>query len=213
MIMRNTLLLLILLPVFASAQSAKTLTVGGFSFTFKTTGLPAESGETEQVEVWRGNQKLLTHILSLEEGDCNSESVELGTYETGPSTITFYSYWAHAGDAPVAPYGVRKQIYQVDEKGNLLLQSGQLYIETGRPGWPETRGVAFLLQAPKNDSERTVLAQYIKQTEASYGGRFVFGKEKEHLFTEVCSKLKGPIKRATGNWKDGYADKLGGYKR
>ncbi len=211
--MKNTLLLLLFLPLFAYPQSAKTVTVGGYPFVFKTIGLPAESGETEKVEVWRGTQKLLAHTLSLQEGDCNSESVELGTYQTNSATITFYSYWARAGDAPVSPYGVRKQIYQVDEKGHLRFRSGQLYVETGRPGWPENKGIEFLSEAPKSDFERAALATYIKETEAGYGGRFVFGNAQQALFREVRSKLKAPIKRATGNWKEGYANKLGGYKR
>ena len=157
-------------------------------------------------------KKLLTHTLSLEEGDCNSQSVALGTYETGSSALTFYSYWARAGDAPVSPYGVRKQVYRVDKAGNLYLQKGELYIETSRPGWWENRGIKYLFEAPQNDSERTALAQYISEAEKNYGGRFVLGKAKDRLFTEVRSKLKGPIQRATGTWKKYYADKLGGYK-
>ena len=133
----------------------KTVSIRDNKFIFKTFLVDNENGDSiKQVELFRTNSKLLTHIILKSEGDCNSESIELGTFETTDTTIIFYSYWTRAGDAPVSPFGVRKQIYSVDRNGKLNLTKAELYIETSREGWTVNKGINYLFSIPKNNNEK-----------------------------------------------------------
>ncbi len=209
---RDLYIILTLLTVTTFGQT-KTVNIRDNKFIFKTFLVDNENGDsTKQVELYRNSSKLLTHIISKFEGDCNSESIELGTFETTDTTVIFYSYWTRAGDAPVSPFGVRKQIYSVDKKGNLNLTKAELYLETSRQGWLENNGIKYLFSIPKNDKEKKQLKVYLNETEQTYNGKFVFGPTKHLLFKEVRAKLKRQIQIATKDWKKLYADKIGGYK-
>ena len=209
---RNLFILLILLTLTSFGQT-KTVSVNNYKFGFKTVFMANENGDSiKQIELYKEKLRLLTHIISKSEGDCNSESIELGTFETTETTITLYSYWTRAGDAPVSPFGVRKQIYSVDKNGNLKLTKAELYIETSRQGWGENKGIDYLFSTPKNDNQKKELIEYINDVEQTYNGKFIFGTAKDLLFTEVRIKLKRQIQAATKNWKKNYSDKIGGYK-
>jgi len=156
------------------------------------------------VDVYRGTKKLLTHTISSRMGDCNSVSIELGDYEISGDSIIFYSYWALHGDAPVSPFGVRKQIYQVKENGRLVLLGGKIYLEETRPGWArdEWSGVDYLENPPQNEEERKALDRYKKAVEENYHATFVDGEQKEQLFKDVKTRLKAEIDKYTSYWAE-----------
>lgn len=160
--------------------------------------------EYEKVDIYRGTKKLLTHTLSAQWGDCNSISIELGDFEIKGDSLIFYSYWALHGDAPVSPYGVRKQIYQVKENGRLNLLGGKIYLEETRPGWAKEdhEGVNYLEEPPKNEGEQKALDKYKKAIEEEYHASFVAANEKDSLFREVKTKLKTKIDKYTSNWAE-----------
>ena len=211
--MKNKLVIILSFLTFIAYGQKKNITVNNYQFTFKTVTEYNENGDSiKKIEVFRDKTKLLTHIINEVSGDCNSELIELGSYDTSDSTITFYSYWNRAGDAPVSPYGVRKQIYMVDETGKLLLTKSEIYIETSRQGWKENKGIELLFSSPKNDLEKKELKGYIAEVEKGYNAKFVFGATKDMLFKEVKTNLNNPIQKATKKWKIMYGDKFGGYK-
>ena len=109
----------------------------------------------KDIELYRNNQKLLTHTIYSTSGDCSISQIELGDYEVKDNNIIFYSYWA-SGDRQglwTYPYGVRKQTYTVDAKGKVKLVSAVLYVEDilGDPlsTNPEEEYLQFLHTAPK----------------------------------------------------------------
>ncbi len=211
--MKHNLLIIFSLLTLISYGQNKSITINNFQFTFKTIVEKNEDGDSiKKVEVFRDKTKLLSHTINEINGDCNSEAVELGNYDSTDSTIVFYSYWARAGDAPVSPYGVRKQLYKVNQTGKLFLAKSEIYIETSRQGWEDNKGIEFLFSPPKNDLEKKELKDYINEVEKNYTAKFVLGTDKDLLFEEVKTKLKKQIQKATKNWKPTYANKLGGYK-
>jgi len=211
--MKNKLVIILTLLTFIAYGQNKNVTINNYQFTFKTISENNEDGDSiKKIEVFRDKTKLLSHTIYEISGDHNSEAVELGSYNTSDSTITFYSYWNRAGDAPVSPYGVRKQIYTVDRNGKLILIDSEIYIETSRQGWKENKGIEFLFSAPQNDFDKKELKDYISSAEKDYDAKFVFGTTKELLFKEVKTKLKSQIEKATKNWKMTYGDKFGGFK-
>ncbi len=188
----------------------KTVSIRNYKFIFKTVLIENENGyPIKQVELYRNSSKLLTHIISKSEVDCNSESIELGSFEITDSKVLFYSFWSRTGDAPVSPFGVRKQIYSVDKNGNFSLTKSALYIETSRQDWTENKGINYLFLTPKNDYEKLQLKEYIKEVEQTYNGTFVIGITKNLLLREVKKKLKSQIHVATKNWKKKYTNKIG----
>ena len=211
--MKNTLILFfIILQTTAFAQTKVEL-VNGNEFTFKSYLLENESGDSiKNLVVFRGNTKLLSHTILKAEGDHNSEAIEVGSYEIKDTTVIFYTYWSRAGDAPVSPYGVRKQIYAVNKKGVLNLHSSQIYIETSRSGWAENRGIEYLFTKPKNEAEVNELSIYKADVEKEYNSKFVLEKDKNLLMKEIKTKLRSQIKESTKHWKATYSNRLGGYK-
>ena len=211
--MKNTLILyFILLQATAFAQT-KIEVVNGNEFSFKSYLLENESGDSiKNLVVFRGNTKLLSHTILKAEGDHNSEAIEVGSYEIKDTTVIFYTYWSRAGDAPVSPYGVRKQIYAVNKKGILYLKNSQIYIETSRPGWAENKGIEYLFTKPKNETQVKELKKYKADVEIEYNSKFVLEKHKNSLIKEVKAKLRNQIKESTRHWKAAYSNSLGGYK-
>lgn len=155
------------------------------------------------LEIYRNDEKILEHILSSIEGDSNSVSVELGTYEVKDSTVILYSYWALQGDAPVSPYGVRKQVYIIDCKDQPRLIDSAIYLEAMRSGWGESdyKGVDFIYKNPENKEDKYLLELYKKAVERDYNAKFVTDKVlKDNLFQEVCSILRDKIDAVTIDW-------------
>ena len=145
-------------------------------------------------------QYLLKHTTKEKIGDCNSEVLQLGNFDVTDSTIVFYSFWCTMGDAPASPYGARKQVYVIGEKGTVKLQSSHLYIETTRIEWSENVGIEFLQKEPKTDLEKRQFELYIKKVETEYNADFVFGNQVSLLIQEVKSKLATEIQKETGYW-------------
>ena len=85
-----TLLIITLLFTlnFGFSQTQKKV-INGVEFKIVTV-LKNAKEQSECIEIYRNNKKLLTHILSIFDGDCSSENIELGEYEINDSTITFY---------------------------------------------------------------------------------------------------------------------------
>jgi hypothetical protein len=205
----------IILTILASVSFGQTkkVEIGNFKFSFKTKFINNKSGDSiKQIEIYRDNAKLITHIISEYDGDCNSESIELGDYEVTDTTLILFSYWTRAGDAPVSPFGVRKQIYQVDKSGKFNLIKSELYIETSRKGWKENKGIEYLYSTPINANQKKLLKEYIEEVEKKYNAKFVFGNYRTSLLSLVRTKLKKQILSKTKHWKDVYSNKIGGYK-
>lgn len=157
------------------------------------------------LELYRNGKKLLTHTMTYIEGDCNSETVELGAYKIGKNEITFYSYWALQGDAPVSPYGVRKQVYNVDNNGRLRRTHSTIYLEAMRSGWgkDDYQGVDFIYENPTNESEKKLLDNYKKAIERDFHATFILSdSNKKLLFEEVRTILKDKIDKATSGWEE-----------
>ncbi|MEZ4924599.1 MAG: hypothetical protein R2780_15625, partial [Crocinitomicaceae bacterium] len=140
------------------------------------------------------------HVLYEGIGDCNSESLEIGGYRLTDTTIILYSFWCHMGDAPVSPWGARKQIFVPDSTGKLLMFDSELYIEAGNPGWEETKGVEFLHQIPETNDEKLAYVNYIHRMEKIYKADFVYGKEANDLLAEVRNQLRSEITKHTSHW-------------
>ena len=192
----------------------KTVIINNNNFFFKTTNTKDDNagGYIKQLDIYKNKIKVLSYTLLKTEGDCNSQSVELGNYEIVDSTIIFYTYWAMAGDAPVSPYGVRKQTYIITAKGKLHFNNREIYIETSRRGWKENKGIEYLFTKPTNAKHRKQLKKYVSIVEKEYKATFTFGLAKTALVKAVKFKLKKEIEQNTYHWKLSYADKIGGCK-
>ena len=207
--------LIILFSVFALIMHGQddTVVINAHPFIFHSVFVKNENGDSvKRLEMFRGETKLMTHTVREISGDCNSESIELGDYEITDSTITFYTYWNRAGDAPVSPYGARKQVNAVDQGGRLIPKQSEIYIETSKQGWKENKGIEFLFSTPKNDTEKKELTTYINKVEKDFTSSFVLGTKKELLLKEVKTKLDNQIRSATKDWKKLFGNKFGGYK-
>ncbi|GAA3521685.1 hypothetical protein GCM10022393_40140 [Aquimarina addita] len=202
----NLLITIFLCINFGFSQTVKKI-INGTEFKIITVTIN-ENEQTEFIELYRNNNKLLTHILSNFDGDCSSENIELGEYEIKDSKLIFYSYWA-SGDRMmknIYPYGFRKQIYLVNEKGFVSLESSKLYIETYVDEWNEHKGMKFLKIKPKTDSETELMNDYISKAEKMYFGNFVFGDHKNILENEVRKKIGETIIENTKYWKEVYGE-------
>ncbi len=153
----------------------------------------------------------MTHTIFVAAGDHDSESIEIGSSETTDSSITFYSYWNRAGDAPAEPYGVRKKVYIVSVKGQFILSSSQIYIEATKRGKFEHKGMEYLFIKAKTPAQQKLLNSYLSETEKTYNGKFVLGESSKNLLQEVKQKLQKQIKEHTAHWKVTYSNSFGGY--
>jgi len=180
-----------------------------------------ESGEN-------GKKLLLKHLLLECDIDHNSEGCEVGGYLVTDSTLTLYSYWVWAGDAPVSPYGARVQVFAPSPEGDLFLKDSRLYIENIHSDYISyyissltkdqedtigIRGQIFLHQKAKNQAERDLFRAYIRKVQKQYNGRFVYGKASDALLLEVRRFLKKEIAAATKGWEVYYGESSFGYRR
>ena len=187
------------LMMFGTVAQAKSFKINQHNFEIKTI-----LSETEQdsFELYRENQKLLTHIKHLWTGDGSISSIEIGDYDIKGNQLIFYTYWA-SGDTQglwAYPYGVRKQIYTVNAKGGVDLTTAVIYVEDyNSEGDPqeidaEKEYLQFLHTAPKNQQQRQALNHYIQSMQTRYKARFVSGKERAQLIQEVEGRLAFQIK-------------------
>ena len=211
--MKKNLAILLTLFTLTTFGQTKSVSIRDTKFTFKTYFIDNENGDSiKQLDIYRDKTKLLTHTISKSEGDCNSEAIELGSYEIQDTTIIFYSYWTRAGDAPVSPYGVRIQVYNISTLGALTKGKSEIYIETSRQGWSGNKGINYLFNQPKTEKEKTELNEYIAEVEKEFSAKFVYDETKNKLLKKVKTKLQRQIQEKTKDWKKYYADKIGGYK-
>jgi hypothetical protein len=149
---------------------------------------------------------LLSHTLYYKDVDCNSIVIELGGYDIHGNLIVFYSYWANMGSALASYYGVRKQVYQVSDKGQVKLKDSVLNIISG-PMTEENEasghGGDFLeLNTKEKDLEQNLaLKKYVRLIEKKFGGKFVFSDEADHLRKEVKTRLESEIQKETADWQ------------
>jgi hypothetical protein len=169
-----------------SIASIGTIMIGGVEFHFKEI-VSTASEFTKTFELYRGNKKILSHILFDEEADCDSEGLELGDFETGDSSITFYSYWAWVGGCCSLPYGARKQVYRIDNKGILHMSQSAIYLQN------YTRAIS----AMKKDEAQL----FIAKTAQEYNATFVLGKQADDLIAEVKQRFAVIIAKETKGWE------------
>lgn len=208
-------LVLILLMFGTVAAHAKTLSINQQRFEIKTThGETDEGFEQDNLELYRGDKKLLTHTQRLSTGDCSILTIEVGDYEVKNNQLTFYSYWA-AGDRQglwTFPYGVRKQVYSVDSNGMVKLISAVVYVEDAIDNPLETNPdqdyLQFLTIQPKSPKDKLALNNYIQQMQTRYKARFVHGQERTQLIKEVKSKLASQIAVETKGWKEDFGQNV-----
>lgn len=208
-------LVLILLMFDTVAAHAKTLSINQQRFEIKTTHGETEEGfEQDNLELYRGDKKLLTHTQRLSTGDCSILTIELGDYEVKNNQVIFYSYWA-AGDRQglwTFPYGVRKQVYSVDSKGMVKLINAVVYVEDTISNPLETNPdqdyLQFLTIQPKSPKDKLALNNYIQQMQTRYKARFVHGQERTQLIKEVKSKLASQIAVETKGWKEDFGQNV-----
>ncbi len=191
----------ILLPPVFFAQEKMNIPHIPFEFRIVTNDILS----SEVVDVFRDNKKIHSHTLSLFDGDCSSEFIELGTYEVTGNTVTFYSYWASADRmrSPLLIFGARKQVYGITPAGELELKKAEIYLEDSMAAWEIDKTLSFLHTSKHNKEEKNKLKAYITIIEREYQATFTL-ENKEHLLKEVRNKLKDKISEATRNWDDFY---------
>lgn len=197
-------LVMIIVSNLAQAQVEKKQ-INGTVFEFITVKNSGEdSQETEYIELFRNNKKLLSHIKSNFEGDCSSENIELGDYQVVGSDIIFYSYWA-SGDRMgknIYPFGFRKQVYSVSDTGAVVLKKSEIYLETYIDSWAdEHKGMKYLRHQPKSALEKQQLDDYTTKVAKKYASEFVFGKPRKNLEYEVRRQLGSRITDRTQFWE------------
>lgn len=208
-------MMLILLMLGNVAVQAKTFTINQHHFEIKTTQSENEEGfEQDNIELYRGAKKLLTHTQRLSTGDCSILTIELGDFEVKNDQLIFYTYWA-VGDRQglwTFPYGVRKQVYSVDPKGMVKLISAEIYVEDvmGDPftNHPQEDYLQFLNTPPKNTQQKKALNDYIQSMQSRYKARFVHGQARALLIKEVKAKLAKQIANETKGWKEDFGQNV-----
>lgn len=199
---RKIFLLIFLISAFSFGQN-KTMKLNHQDFEFKT--LKSDDSLLKTVEIFRNKNKILTHTLYQEDGDCSSIQIELGNYEIKNSQIIFYTYWVVADLQGILsyPFGFRKQIYSPNNSGKLKLTKSEIYIEDN----VNQRGIFYLKSTPKTKAEKELLTQYINTIEQKHDANFVNGKEKIALQKEVKKALEKEIQTATKDWKTIYGSR------
>jgi uncharacterized protein YlaN (UPF0358 family) len=207
-------LLLFALPLSLPAQDIQTFTLRNTEFSIRIA--PASDGDwlkDSVAQLYRGDKLLLSHVLVQSSTDCNSISTEMGSYEVSDSTITFYTFWAKGGDAPVSPYGARMQQYLVQPDGKMKLISSALY-ETyaaekmkNIESYIESEGE---LTEAQLDSARMT---FQKEIETEYHAQWISAFEGKKLMNEVRRKLNELYIRETQHWDETYCRESFGCKK
>ena len=207
--------LILLIPLSNVFGQTENYSIKGHSFKFVQKN--AESEDAINVILYRDNQELLSHTIYKEEGDCSSIHVEIGKYFIDDDKIIFYSYWAGTDrqPMPIFPYGFRKQTYEIQDNGHLILTNSQIYIEDyvenknedwkyfeSKGSWYH-KGIDFLNKQPKTSFEKDALSDYTERIERYYQAELVLGNEAQLLEQEVREKLKNEIQIATNEWIEG----------
>jgi hypothetical protein len=139
----------------------------------------------------RNNDLLHRFNLTLHDqtGTCSAKSIEEGYYEIEGNIITLYTFWDRQGRIYDVPYGARIMRYEVQRDGTLKLLSSRLYIETAKKSFDKESAMRFLWESPKSESDKKAFADYIRNVERQYKGKFVFGDEAKALIRSVQQAL------------------------
>jgi len=147
------------------------------------------------------------HRHTLEEAfmDCNSISVELGTYKIFKKEIIFYSYWGYAGDTPTSVYGFRKQVYGWNKKKGLFQKSAIISISPASLGYGGDALIATqaALDA-KNPTEKQkkIFTEGLENIRSIYQADLIPTTQVPALEKEVRSILKDKIAIHTKGWEE-----------
>ncbi len=209
--MKKIYILLILISVYSFGQT-KQYTINRHKFIFKEMQIDQGGYNQEVLNLYRGKEKLLSHILFEEDVDCSSISIRLGNYYIEKNKIIFYSYWASADRMPLfLKFGFQKQVYSVAQNGNVKLENSKIYIEDlietqnkdflVLNGW-QHKGLKYLNKTPKNKQQKIWLNDYIYNIEKQYNAKFVLGKARKELEKEVRCKMKEIIEFHTKAWNN-----------
>lgn len=171
----------------------------------KATSIIFKSVSTEGIGKYR-----LKHTSYRGWGDCNSESIEMGGYMVTDTSLIMYSFWCHMGDAPVSPWGGRKQVYVPNEQGQLEMVYSELFVEASENGWEGYEGSIYLNETPNTEEEKQQYKDYIHKVEKEYNANFVYGKQADDLLLEVKTYLKVLIHEHTSHWDPNFGM---GFKR
>lgn len=166
--------------------------------------------------VFIDKQKIITHTIYKNDGDCSSVNIELGNYKVSSNTIAFYSYWAAADRQGLIlmPFGFRKQIYELDKNHKLQMKENKIYIEdyvdktVGKEKFYEEHSITrhigrlYLNEKPNNNFQLMARNDYIKSIEKIYKAKFLLENDRKILEDEVRNVLKAEIALSTDSWND-----------
>ncbi|MCC8186757.1 MAG: hypothetical protein LIP08_04400 [Bacteroides sp.] len=166
------------------------------------------------LRVYREQDTLPCFTTELESiwGDSNSLSLQLATYELSDSLITLYHYWTKWGDAPVSPFGARKQIFRITDRGQWLQTEGKIVIETMTPlyieqyGGPENlgyhHGALFMRRSPQSTEEKEMFRIYREGVQDEYEATFITDPtEMAALLQEVRGKIEPVWDKDRGDFR------------
>ena len=207
----SMLLALVMACAFANAQLYPVdLNSDNDYFTLSVNERPDDDGFPQRIlNLYRTNaypspgEPVLTHILHSQSGDSNSISYEFGKYEVGDTCIILYSYWCKMGDAPVSPFGARKQVYSVDKEGELIMTDSQIYMERYSDYWEGKEGcvgMKYLFSHPEDEMQSRQYRAYIDGVQEDFDARFVTGEKAQKLLNEVRGIMKEETDRYTAHW-------------
>ena len=179
--------------------SIEHINIGKQDFMFTTESYDIYDSKGEVLRVYKEHRNHdLTFIFSLilkdRTGACSDKSLEDGYYEINGTTITLYTHWDRRGKAYDALYGVRRQIYTLDNQYNFVKTSSKLYIETQRENYNENSGMKYLFKSPSTDEQKAQLKAYVTRVERKYDGTFIFGIEAKKLIKEVQAAMTRKMK-------------------
>ena len=185
------------------AQSMQEVTINHQKFQIVKESYDIYDSKGQFVRFFKVNkEKKLTPVLRLTlkdvTGGCSTRSLEDGAYEIKGNEIWLYSYFHRQGMAYLSPYGAQIVKYIVQTDGRLKKVKSELYIELTQKRHNKESGMEYLFNTPKNEKERALLNNYIKQVETNYKGKFLLGEEGKKLIEDVKNALTRQIK---SRWK------------
>jgi len=214
--MKNIILLTLFLISSVSLFSKNdTIKIGEHNFVIKyfSTISGVCNDPDKEIKIYQGQKSVLRHIIHQGSCDSNSVAYEMGNCIAGDSCIILYSFWCRQGDTPISPFGARKQVYTIDDKGQLRMTDSQFYLERCYyDGYNEIcNGMKYLHETPKTKEEKQIFRKHINQLQKEYKARFVFGEESDLLLKEVRGVMKDQIQEYTHYWSE--IDSSFGYKK
>lgn len=190
-------LILFSASIFSNAQ---TFVIAGQQFEMRSIKAQ-EQNEADKIILYRNGKEILSHITHLEEGDCSSIVLQLGTFTHTDSTIIFYSYWGSSDRmSSILDFGGLKQTYKVKPDGNLALAFSAIYKEEYVN--EKLNGAIALLEKKKLSlHEKSLVQAYKESIEQKYHAQFV--DNAGWLLKDVRKVLAKQIAEYTNGWEEG----------